>query len=207
MSSVNNLGDFQHPASVGLFGLDSKATLCAKSTPMSSAKTPQKTPNLPKASQTNSTVSKASNHSDEDGMLSLIGQMRELLAPTLAFHADSKDANRSDVRFVWDVKAIRGENEFFAHIKGSSSMPGLLEESQLHRVVERVGAEMLSKIDEPVISKFQELVNRHALVLLEEDENRHTTSAPQEKRPSITTQASEAELINEVNLYASEGVE
>lgn len=123
----------------------------------------------------------------------MLATLQGLVAPSLAFHAAVESSSRDDVRFLWEVKAIRGKDEFFAQVSGVSTMPGLLADSQLHIVVERVGAEMISKIAAPMSGKFQDLSNKKALEFLVAD--RPAPRAPRVMSAPERDLSIEAELI------------
>ena len=164
MSRENNPAGFPPPGSEVLFGLDIRGTPCESLWQMSSK---PKTPPQPKnPSSPSSTPSKAAPPAEVDEQKEA---MAKLLAPALAFHAACVDASMEDVRFMWEVKAIRGEDVFFAKVAGTCTMPGLLSQNQIHMSVERVSAEMTSKVTQPMAAKFQELANKVALDLRASD--------------------------------------
>lgn len=129
----------------------------------------------------------------------MVGQMQSMLEPSLSFHADGAEANETDVRFLWDIRIVKGKDTFFGHVTGTSTMAGLLAESQLHLAVERVSNEMNSKVSGPVAGKFQDLANARALELLELD-NPRQGSKPISLPPPASLDldlAVEAEIISQ----------
>lgn len=128
---------------------------------MNSPKRP-KTPPL-KQSETSSTSAVP------DATAELLASIHKILAPSLAFQSAVKDANEDDIRFRWSVEIIKGEDTPFGHVTGTSTLPGLLSDGQIHMVTEKVSAEMISKIADPVTNKFQHLMNLRALELTSGD--------------------------------------
>lgn len=159
---------------------------------MSNPKHP-KTPPL-KQSETSSTSEAP------DAAAGLLASIQKILAPSLAFQRAVKDANEDDIRFRWSVEIIRGEDTPFGHVTGTSTLPGLMSDGQIHMVTEKVSAEMISKIAEPVTNKFQNLMNLRALELTSGDllpEKLAPASwAPLIEEPDL---AIEAEIISEQN--------
>lgn len=76
-----------------------------------------------------------------------------------------EEANEDDIRFRWSVEIIKGKDTPFGHVTGTSTLPGLMSDGQIHMVTEKVSAEMISKIAEPVTNKFQHMMNLRALEL------------------------------------------
>lgn len=133
--------------------------------------------------------------------LEAMASMKMLLGSALDFHKAVTDASDEDIRFRWTVDIIKGENTVFGRVAGSSTLPGLLSDSQMHTVTERVHAEMLSKIADPVTGKFQHLANLRALALTADDEKFLESSQPT-TRVGVTPEdlAFEAEIISNQSL-------
>lgn len=96
-------------------------------------------------------------------MAEMMAQIQKLVASSLTPSAAFTNADKYDVRFLWEVKIIQGVDEPFGQVSGISTMPGLLDPVHLHRAVGLVNEEMVSKIVMPVAGKFQDLVNDKAL--------------------------------------------
>jgi hypothetical protein len=190
MSSANSQGGFPSPGSAEWFGLDFKGTPCAKSPPMSNPKS-QKTP--PPAKST--TSSTAESVAAPDALTAL----QKLLAPVLEFHQAVEAASAEDIRFLWDIQIISGSNTVFGRVSGSSTLPGLLSDSQLHTITEKVGKEMIAKIVDPVTGKFQSLANQRGLALTDAD-TYADTPAPSARVFPIEDMALEAEIISNQSL-------
>ena len=131
--------------------------------------------------------------------VALIASMKKMLERSIEFHddVDEDSDGEDDVRFLWEVRIVRGKNKKFGRVSGSSTMPGLLADSQLHLIVDRVSEEMISKIAGPVSGKFQDLANRKALEFLAVDSP--MSSKPTRKAlPSMDKDlAMEAEIISQ----------
>jgi hypothetical protein len=123
-----------------------------------------------------------------------------MLAPVLEFHQAVEAAGEEDIRFLWDVQIISGRNTVFGRVAGSSTLPGLLSDSQLHMVTEKVGKEMMAKIVEPVTGKFQHLANQRGLALTDVDDG-SDSETPTSARAFPTEDLSfEAEIISNQSL-------
>lgn len=129
-----------------------------------------------------------------------MASLQKLLAPVLEFHQVVESAGEDDIRFLWDVRIIRGSDTVFGHVSGSSTLPGLLADSQLHMVTEKVGNEMLAKIADPVTGKFQHLVNQRGLALTAADADPYSEPPATARAIPIEDLALEAEIISNQSL-------
>jgi hypothetical protein len=139
-----------------------------------------------------------SSTAEADPTLDLIASIQSLLAPSLEFKKVVEDANENDIRFHWSVEIIKGKNTPFGHVTGNSTLPGLLSDGQIPMVTEKVSAEMIAKIAEPVTNMFQHLMNLRALEITADDSlpalPAPTLSAALIEEPDL---AMEAEIISE----------
>lgn len=130
-----------------------------------------------------------------------MADLQKMLAPMLAFHQAVEAAGEDDIRFLWDVQIIRGSSTVFGRVAGSSTLPGLLSDSQLHMVTEKVGKEMLAKIVDPVTGKFQYLANQRGLALTDTDTDAFAEPPTKTARAiPIEDMALEAEIISNQSL-------
>lgn len=135
-----------------------------------------------------------------DPVLALVEEMRKLMEPVAAFQRDSEHASEEDVRFMWEVKIIKGKSTLFGHITGTSTMSGLLSEHKLHMATELVSNEMIAKIADPVTSKFQQLINQIALAVVDDES---LIDLP--TRVSRNLPLTEVDLAMEAEIISSQG--
>lgn len=86
-----------------------------------------------------------------------------LLKPLTDFHRAVEDATQNDLRMLWDVRIVRGENSPYCHVHGSSSLPALLAENMLVEAPERIESEATTKIVHPLVSFMQLEVSKKFL--------------------------------------------
>lgn len=131
-------------------------------------------------------------------MMGQMQAMQAMLAPSIAFHAAADNAGEDDVRFMFEVRIIKGKDTFFGMVSGTSTLPGLVADSQLHLAVEKVSNEMITKVVGPVSGKFQDLANAKALAMLEIDSPRVPSKSIAIQPPSLDVDlAVEAEIISQ----------
>jgi len=85
-----------------------------------------------------------------------------MLAPLLGFHKAVEGATSNDLRLYWDVRLVRGEDTPFSHVKGTSSMPGMLEDGRLSEAPGLIQSEIMEKIGKTITSKLQKLSEDNA---------------------------------------------
>jgi hypothetical protein len=100
----------------------------------------------------------------------MLEDLHAVLTPLLDFHKAAEELTMDDVRIHWDVRAIRGSNTAFAHLKGSVTLHQLLSTQMLPDSPHRVEQEMIEKIVIPMVGIVQEESNRMALEIVAADD-------------------------------------
>lgn len=109
---------------------------------------------------------KKNTQTDLDTSMETLQQVLTVLTPLIKFHEAAEELTMDDVRVYWDVRAIRGSNTAFAHLKGSSTLHKLLAPEMLSNTTERVEQEITDKIVIPMVGIFQIEANRMALEIV-----------------------------------------
>lgn len=76
--------------------------------------------------------------------------------PLTRFHESVAAANGTDIRMYWDVRLVRGEDEAFTQVTGTSSMPGMLSDKLRGHATAQIQQEVLDKITGPLVAAFME---------------------------------------------------
>lgn len=79
----------------------------------------------------------------------------DILKPTTDFHKAVEDANPDDLRFMWDIKLVRGKDTPFRHIHGTTSLPAMLAHNMIIDAPSKIEEEVRAKILLPLIALFQ----------------------------------------------------
>ena len=86
-----------------------------------------------------------------------------LLAPLLEFHKPVEGATENDFRVYWDVRVVRGQDSPFAHVTGSSTLPGVLAPKMKALAPGTIQGEVMEKISRPLMAMFQDEMERQSL--------------------------------------------
>lgn len=100
-----------------------------------------------------------------------LNQALAVLMPLIEFHKAADELTMDDVRIYWDVRAIRGKDTAFAHLKGSSTLHNILAPNMLMNATERIQGEITDKIVMPMVAIFQRESNRMALEITAAEQN------------------------------------
>jgi len=99
----------------------------------------------------------------------VLQQLMGLLKPPIGFHKADEKMTMDDVRFYWDVRAIRGDDKAFAHLKGKSPQHQMLADNMLPLASSRAEEKTIDKIVRPMASVSQSEANRMALEIVAAD--------------------------------------
>lgn len=92
----------------------------------------------------------------------LLQQANVLLKPMLDFHNTGEGMTMDDVRFYWDVRAVRGKDKYFVHLNGSSTLHKVLAPSKLLDAPQRAEQEIMNTVIIPFVGAFQDELQRVA---------------------------------------------
>lgn len=87
----------------------------------------------------------------------------QMFGPLLEFHKAAEHANGDDVRMHWDVRLVRGKDEFLFKVEGSSTLPGLISPTNLQHSSHTITTEVFEKIAKPLADLLQNRINDKAL--------------------------------------------
>ena len=93
----------------------------------------------------------------------VLQQVASLFEPLIEFHQPDEGMTMDDVKVYWDVRAIRGKDTAFAHIKGTSTLNMMLAPCMMIEAPCRAEQEITDKITKPMAGVFQDYVTRVAL--------------------------------------------
>lgn len=85
-----------------------------------------------------------------------VDMLLKLFQPVLDFHQTNAAATDDDIRIMWDVRLIRGKDEAWAHVSGTSTLPGVTAVSRCQMLSSVLQDEIESKISAPLVSRAQE---------------------------------------------------
>jgi hypothetical protein len=86
-------------------------------------------------------------------------QVMDILQPMIEFHHATEALTRDDVKIVWNVRAIRGEDEAIIHLQGSSSLPNMLASNRVAQAPLKMEEEIVDKIAAPLTTALQTQVD------------------------------------------------
>lgn len=99
----------------------------------------------------------------------VLQQLMGIIKPLIEFHKADEEMTMDDVRIRWDVRAVRGKDKPFAHLKGESTLHRIFAENMLPLAPSIVGQEITDKIVRPMASLFQSEANRMVLEIVAAD--------------------------------------
>lgn len=100
----------------------------------------------------------------------MLQELHTILTPLLNFHKAAEELTMDDVRIHWEVRAIRGKDTAFAHLKGSGTLHKILAPNMLMNAPERIEQEITDKIVLPMVAIVQGEANRMALEIVAADD-------------------------------------
>lgn len=93
-------------------------------------------------------------------MLALI---RDYLAPIIEYRKQGEHVGEFDLRIRWDVEITIGKDTNLLCTSGTSLLPELASNDQIHFASQRLDAELIAKLVMPAVSKMQILANKRGL--------------------------------------------
>lgn len=105
-------------------------------------------------------------------------ELATLLADVMAFHRAPETAAEDDLRLYWDVRLVRGKDEPWAHVTGSSTLPGATDPERLAMLTTLLTDEIDRKIGMPLASRAQKCAQARQDTLMESDVNFLNDSEP-----------------------------
>ena len=79
----------------------------------------------------------------------------EQFQPLIKFHEATDAFDGDDLRMIWDVRIMRGEDERFVHVQGTSSMPRALAPNMVALAPSMIQQEVNDKILAPLVAAMQ----------------------------------------------------
>jgi hypothetical protein len=92
---------------------------------------------------------------DEAGLDQETRRALALLEPLLEFHKAVEEAAEDDVRIFWDIRIVRGQDQPFAGVAGSSTLPRFLAPKMIALAPGAIQQEISEKITIPLMTTFR----------------------------------------------------
>jgi hypothetical protein len=86
-----------------------------------------------------------------------------MLQPLLEFHRTREEATQEDLRLYWDVRIIKGSDQAFGSVAGSSTLSGILSDKMRHRAPGLLQVEINEKIAAPLSGVLEKEIERELL--------------------------------------------
>ena len=119
------------------------------------------TPNPTKqaAAANKSSKTKDANNEASESM-EMLKQAIGFLKPLSDFHKVDEAMTQNDVRMYWDIRVVRGQDQHFAHLQGTSTFNNLFAYNMRMGATSMIEHEINEKVTMPLVAKLQEEIER-----------------------------------------------
>lgn len=105
--------------------------------------------------------------------------------PLIDFHSGVVGVNDSDIRIYWDIRIVRGTDQPFTQVTGTSSMPGMLSDKMRPHAQAQIQQEVADKMAGPLIAAFMEEAEHQNVGSLKRIANRRLITAVETTAPAV----------------------